>query len=457
MQFKLPDGECRHGATAPPDLPPHEANPMSGTKSATGPNLKNAIDQLHAAMIDAETGRTRQRSVSVAQKEKAVLSVLLANLYIEARCRSWRWLSVCVGTRTGPLDSTRYRTPLANRRQLKAVIEFLHRYGHVEYAKGYRKLDKRTGGVAYEAISSKVRATAGLLDYLERFCGVTPADVGEGEGEAIILRDSKEGKPWRARSTRGGFEWRRDAGDMMEYAETEETQRMRAEMERINAAVAGWSVTFEVGAGDSTYDHSSTRGYRVFNNGSFAEGGRLCGWWFQNVRKCDRHRLRLCREPVVEVDFQAMHLRMLYHLRGGAFPQHLDPFGPDWLGVPDTSRADVKRVFLTAVNRSGSRARQSPSEARVERALLDRHPCLGDAFASGAGTRLMRLESDVAVAVMLRLIELGIPALPLHDGFLTRERDGRSVARVMSEAYSSVVGEDALPAVSIKSCLALAA
>jgi len=49
-------------------------------------------------------------------------------------------------------------------------------------------------------------------------------------------------------------------------------------------------------------------------------------------------------------------------------------------------------------------------------AILERHAAIADHFQRGEGLNLMRTESDILVAVLLRLIDLGIIALPMHDG-----------------------------------------
>jgi AraC-like DNA-binding protein len=44
-------------------------------------------------------------------------------------------------------------------------------------------------------------------------------------------------------------------------------------------------------------------------------------------------------------------------------------------------------------------------------------------FGSGAGLRLMRRDSDMAEALMLRLLERGVFVLPIHDSFIVPDRN----------------------------------
>ena len=81
------------------------------------------------------------------------------------------------------------------------------------------------------------------------------------------------------------------AGDYLEYADTAAHQglspRGRSE------SMSGWSgadIDFdEIAAPDKTVDPSDRRLRRYFNNGSFEEGGRLFGGFWQSLKKQERH------------------------------------------------------------------------------------------------------------------------------------------------------------------------
>jgi hypothetical protein len=52
----------------------------------------------------------------------------------------------------------------------------------------------------------------------------------------------------------------------------------------------------------------------------------------------------------------------------------------------------------------------------------------------------MRLESDMLVAVLLRLMEMGITALPLHDSVIVARKHGLVAAGVMEEVARQYAG-----------------
>ena len=63
---------------------------------------------------------------------------------------------------------------------------------------------------------------------------------------------------------------------------------------------------------------------RVFNRGSFALGGRIFGHFAQQLPRTARNKLSIDGERVVEVDFHAMMLSLLYHVNG---TEHADRAG----------------------------------------------------------------------------------------------------------------------------------
>ncbi|WP_157237844.1 hypothetical protein [Desulfobacter curvatus] len=56
--------------------------------------------------------------------------------------------------------------------------------------------------------------------------------------------------------------------------------------------------------------------HRVFNNSSFNNGGRFYGASHLDIPSHMRGFIRINGEPVVELDYDALHVVMLYHLRG---------------------------------------------------------------------------------------------------------------------------------------------
>ena len=70
------------------------------------------------------------------------------------------------------------------------------------------------------------------------------------------------------------------------------------------------------GGRDIIIDPSNKFVRRIFNNGSWLDGGRFYGSWWQRIPKKWRERIRIDMSPVVEIDYSGLHIVILYALRG---------------------------------------------------------------------------------------------------------------------------------------------
>jgi len=73
-------------------------------------------------------------------------------------------------------------------------------------------------------------------------------------------------------------------------------------------------------------------------------------------------------------------------------------------------------------------------------AILAKHPALSGAWGKGLGYRLMNLESDILVDVLLDLKSQGIPALGLHDGLMVQASRRNEARKAMEDASLRKVG-----------------
>lgn len=76
--------------------------------------------------------------------------------------------------------------------------------------------------------------------------------------------------------------------------------------------------------------------------------------------------------------------------------------------------------------------------AKVKAAILATHPNLEPVL--GMGLELMATESRNLVAALLRLIDGGIVALPMHDRLIAGDSKQDRVRAVMEETAKQVVG-----------------
>ncbi len=171
-------------------------------------------------------------------------------------------------------------------------------------------------------------------------------------------------------------------------------------------------------------------------------GGRFYGPFWQQLPKQDRKRLQLNGRPVIELDFPTLHPRLLYAQTGHS----LDG---DAYDIKGWDRPLVKTAFNILVNADTRQkavaaiAEQIGGEGAFKVAadlandICESHPAISDAFGSGAGLRLQRIDADMAESVLLKLRKQGIVALPIHDSFIVEQHHQGALQAAMDEAFQA--------------------
>jgi len=194
--------------------------------------------------------------------------------------------------------------------------------------------------------------------------------------------------------------------------------------------------------------------HRVYNLESFKKGGRFYGGAHLDIQSHMRGFIRINGEPVVELDYDAFHIVMLYHLRGLDIDISQDPYdiivGPEERGLKKT-------VLLTAINAKddklavkGIRKKLVDDGIKGEiltdksiKSLLCRaklaHPDIAKDIGSGKGRMLQNLDSRIADSILTNLINLGIPALPVHDSFIVPEQFENVLRHQMIDEYEKIL------------------
>jgi len=198
--------------------------------------------------------------------------------------------------------------------------------------------------------------------------------------------------------------------------------------------------------------------YRQFNHGCFKYGGRLYGGWWIDTPKTLRPKITINGQPTVELDFSGCSIRMLYHERGVDFEG--DPYRLDDITAyearkglpPGHFREAVKAMTQALINDQNGKETemiQLPAglsfwptfrRRQVRQMIEDKHAQIKDAFGTGAGLRLQRLDSDLAIDIVSELMKQGVPALPIHDSFLVDRRCKFKLRAVMTDLYLERIG-----------------
>ena len=273
-----------------------------------------------------------------------------------------------------------------------------------------------------------------LLSRIERF-GITQSDITwSDEQETIVLRKAK--KPGQTQP------------EVQEYKDTDETHHLRAQMQAINAYLA---------EADITCDHPTVNPQdryirRIFNNGSFEQGGRLYGGFWQRMTSEERaEHIRINQDAVVECDYGQMSLLLLYAEAGGQedIPEG-DLYDLSAYGVPVAYRAGIKKTVQAIINSPTLPTRlpkgvrkHIPSKISLKdilEAVQKKHPRIYPLMTSNIGMQLFRKESDILVDVLGVLREQGVVALPIHDAVLVADEDKDTTLEVMKEVFRGKTG-----------------
>jgi hypothetical protein len=250
-----------------------------------------------------------------------------------------------------------------------------------------------------------------------------------------------------------------------------------AALEQINGVNATHAVTAALGRRGRV--RLDTRLRAIFTD-SLAAHGRMYtegALGYQQLSEAERVTVLIDGGATAELDYQCYHARMAYHLSGVEPPP--DAYAVEGRGAtasPPDRRVLVKRLLLTLLNaRSPARAvaacngamrARTPSgrrkvgreadEARELREAVRRagvtfkqllpevvraHAPIRSWFGTDAGLRLMRIDSEIALAVVGHFTARGECCLPVHDSFIVRRALRAELLSVMQDAYREKVGK----------------
>jgi hypothetical protein len=168
------------------------------------------------------------------------------------------------------------------------------------------------------------------------------------------------------------------------------------------------------------------------------------------MNESQRSRILINGNPVIELDYSNLHVRMLYHMKG----LELDGDAYTIHGDEDLRNA-YKKMSLIAINAKDERATKAAFQQGLRkdhalRSLLKskglksgdllasfmlRHQAIKEHFNSGVGIKLQFLDSNIAAYVLNHFTKDGIPCLCVHDSFLVEEQYRYRLESLMQDAY----------------------
>jgi hypothetical protein len=206
----------------------------------------------------------------------------------------------------------------------------------------------------------------------------------------------------------------------------------------------------------SNYKDLDCRLYRVFNNGKFTEGGRFYGGEYQSLNERLRAEILINGQNTCEVDYSAMHARMLYHR--ARINCKSDPY--QMVSPEPELRLPIKKMMQIIINAKsqweavGAFKDYLQDEPELYTVLSDRgltawnlsemvmqaHEKIEKYFNTGIGVKLQYQDSKIAERILKHFTRKNIVCLCIHDSFIVEEKYKDELIEVMKEEYKREMG-----------------
>ena len=369
-----------------------------------------------------------------------------------------------------PNDARYVKNPFITFTYFTGCVNYLHSKGYVETKIGGHFRDDK--GYSYGYLS-RMRATDALVDLWGRY-GFTPEMIIRFKpDETIVLK----GEVQRVRYLHKGRKRTRKYKPLIpDYEDTRDVRDKRKVVEKYNDLLDSTHVDVDVECmltsdQDELLDrlldtkdkhrYSINLGaksvYRVFNNGSFKEGGRYYGAFWIGCPEVMRKYITINGEPTVELDYSGIHIQLLYAYNKINFAElntdayELIPNDPERklnklilltafnAATPeDTANAVFNECRLDGTLHKYNLKDYSPIYERLE-LLKQKHQPIAGYIAEGFGSKLQYHDSCVIELLIKHFTRYKIPILTVHDSVICQRRYKDFVLDKMHEFYSNQV------------------
>lgn len=331
------------------------------------------------------------------------------------------------------------------------VVDRMIDAGLIEQKLGFN--DKREGG---KGKTSRIWPTPKLIDEFRRVNARNLLIRSHPRTETIRLKDGDK--------------------KLIEYPNIQKAERMRKVLDSYNKLLSRTHI--DCSHLDNPYVENKDGSrvavgaqshpiYRVFNNGSFKQGGRFYGGWWEQIGEEHRKHIRISGERTVETDFKALHVGLLYAEEGLSFwdlkGSSADPYEIEVEGLVDQRKLRrwlVKNLILIGVNAANEAKAFGALRKKVEdddkaddlpnldnkylKKVLDRfrdeHPLIADRLCSGSGLDMQYLDSQITERVIKHFTHRSIPVLSVHDSYVIGEGHAVELHEVMCQEWVNVSG-----------------
>lgn len=285
------------------------------------------------------------------------------------------------------------------------------------------------------------------------------------------------------------------------YKETKETKRMRSALTAYNNLLKRTFIDIPDFPEDGLVFEGRTRQgkktkntiriddnnkfvRRIFNNESWADGGRYYGGWWTNLPEEWRNKIKVNDEWTVEVDYSGLHFKLLYNYVGINYKD--DPYEINIPYFESANRNDLRNLIKVAclilinakdekstikgiiqalwkhkdfhwfIERFGEIQEKKDKETneiirekKLTKELINKllgpiklkHKRIQKYFMSGIGITLMNMDSEIAQKVINFYTMEEVPILCIHDSFIIPISYAQDLKRQMAVATQEIIGK----------------
>lgn len=413
-------------------LTPDRDRPFDPSKIAAGDTAADLVDAF-MRLVDGMESRQRARKAVDEARHVAMTSALVLDLAHLTLTKPGQWLAVS-------LQKEFYSS---ERRPADFLTEnFIALVKLLAGDPAVLELRRGTQGNAIERGRRTTIRPGSLLLKLIADADISLADIGRNRAllsDCLVLKSCKV----------------RGKSSYLIMPDNELTRALRAEVDAINGWIASADIWWAGDEQEDGVDPGDRHLRRVFNNGSFEDGGRLFGGFWQPEKERVDY---VCfgEHQAVGLDFGQMGVRSAYVMANAEAP------AGDLYSIPglERYRKGVKTV-LSALLAADRIPKSFPKGVRkgklfpstwkfqhVYEPIAAYHSQIKHLFGTSLCHRQMYEESCLLIEILLRLKELGVVALPVHDGLVVSQEHLQIAEVTMRTVFRERLGIEGVVDVS---------
>ena len=234
------------------------------------------------------------------------------------------------------------------------------------------------------------------------------------------------------------------------------TNPIRKRIERYNNLILSSDIELPIDKIDYKMRKSAGFANRTYTkhylDRSYKSGGKYYGPCWQNLSKELRKEIKINGQETVELDFNAMHLHLLYCKVNKKLTNYI-PEDMDAYQLPNRNRKIVKTSFTCCINNNCNKdnvnqvvghkiAKKFPEIFKSNtsyRDILDElgshHPEVSQFFYAQIGNEVSHMESKVSDYIIGKLTRKNILVLNIHDSFIVSIPYKDILLNTMTDAF----------------------